>query len=107
MMTKTSTLITSSVRIMINRRRARKTSIAGASAARGLFGVVEPEGIGAVNPEEGAGLPVIDPLDRHIAQPVVDNHRLRHLANGADAEHIFHPDGQDAPPYVGHFGLAR
>src|SRR5689334_18427347 len=59
---------------------------------------LEPEAVRPVDPEIGAGLPVVEVALRHVAQVRADGDRLRHLADQADGEDLLGVDRQDAAP---------
>src|SRR4029079_15142005 len=80
MMLKVTKLITSSVGIMISSRRRVYVSMSAGNP--GLFAV--PEGIGPVDAEESARVPVVDALLGHVAQRVAHHYRLRDAVHHAD-----------------------
>src|SRR3546814_4682680 len=59
---------------------------------------IEPEPFRAVDAELGAGVPVEDALDGHVAQRARDHHGLRHLGDDADGVDLLGVDLQDLLP---------
>src|SRR3546814_2937098 len=59
---------------------------------------IEPEPFRAVDAELGAGVPVEDALDGHVAQRAGDHHGLRHLGDDADGVDLLGVDLQDLLP---------
>src|SRR6185295_5960694 len=90
MMLKVTRLITSSVGIMISSRRIVYVSM------RELL--AEPEGIGPVDAEKRARIPVVDALLGNVPEGVAHHHRLRHACDHADHELLLGMDLQHAVP---------
>ena len=60
--------------------------------------VLPVEGVEAVDPEVRAGLPRVDALDRHAAEPVLDDDRLKRSADDADREDLLRVDVEHLRP---------
>src|SRR5262249_46727778 len=59
------------------------------------------EGVGAVDAEVRAGVPGVDPVVRHAAEPVLHHDRLERAADDADGEDLLRVDVEHLPPDPG------
>src|SRR5258708_36153169 len=105
MITKTMMLIAISVGIMMRRRWTIEPnmSLSGrrdrSGSGRGRLLVAgEPEGIRMVDAKMRARIPIVDALDRNVAQLVADDNGLRDAGDEADAQHLIGMDGQQRVP---------